>query len=148
VAEEPSFGVDEITPEQFARMVGAASDEQLLEAIRAGGTKVVLDRIFQGMEQRFVPDRARGVDAVMQFVVTDEGEEHAHAVTVRDGACHTEEARADSPNVTLSTDLVSFARLMAGQLQGPQLFMTGKLKVSGDLMLATRMTSFFDPPKA
>ena len=32
--------------------------------------------------------------------------------------------------------------------QGPQLFMAGKLKISGDLMFATRVTGFFETPKA
>jgi putative sterol carrier protein len=48
--------------------------------------------------------------------------------------------------VTLGTDVVSFAKLMAGKAQGPQLYMTGKLKIQGDLMLAQRMTTFFAPP--
>jgi putative sterol carrier protein len=148
MADQPSFSVDEISPEQFAQMVGGASDEQILEAIRAGGTKTVLDRIFQGMQQRFVPEKAQGVDAMIQFVVTDEGQEYPYAVAVRDGRCDVAGAMADSPKVTLTMDLVSFARLTAGQAQGPQLFMTGKLKVSGDLMFATRVTSFFEPPKA
>jgi putative sterol carrier protein len=148
MAEETAFSVDEITAEQFAQMVAAASDEQILEAIRAGGTKAVLDRIFQGMQERFVPAKAEGVDAVIQFVVTDQGEEFPYAVTVRSGTCSIEEGKAESPKVTLTSDLVSFARLTAGQAQGPQLFMTGKLKVSGDLMFATRVTGLFETPKA
>jgi putative sterol carrier protein len=32
---------------------------------------------------------------------------------------------------------------MAGKAVGPQLYMTGKLKINGDLLLAQRMTSFF-----
>jgi len=40
-------------------------------------------------------------------------------------------------------DLVTFVRLIMGQAQGPQLFMTGKLKVAGDLMFAQRVSGFF-----
>src|SRR5205823_12876102 len=124
-----------ITPERFAQMVAAASDEQILEAIHAGGPTTVLDRIFRGMQERFVPDKARGVDAVIQFVVTDQDQEHPYAITVRDGTCGVEASKAESPKVTLTLDLVSSARLTAGQAQGPQLLMTGKLKVTGDLSL-------------
>ena len=91
MAEQSSFSVDEITPQQFAQMVSAASDH----------------------------------------------EDHLFAVPVRDGTCRIERATADSPKTTLAMDLVSFARLTDGQAQGTQLFMTGKLKVSGDLMFAT-----------
>ena len=39
-----------------------------------------------------------------------------------------------------------FLNLAAGKANGPSLFMTGKLKLEGDLMLAQRMTSFFRIP--
>jgi hypothetical protein len=34
---------------------------------------------------------------------------------------------------------------MAGKAQGPPLYMGGKLKLSGDMMLAHRLTTFFEP---
>jgi putative sterol carrier protein len=36
---------------------------------------------------------------------------------------------------------------MKGELNGMTAFMTGKLQVDGDLMLAQRMASFFDAGK-
>jgi putative sterol carrier protein len=137
-----------ITPEEFAGLVANADDEQIAEVIRATGTETVLDRIFEGMEQRFQPDRAQGVDATVQFVITDESVEHAYAVKISNGTCQIEKGRADNPKVTLTTDIVSFSKLVAGQAQGPQLFMSGKLKVSGDLMFSARIMNFFDRPKA
>src|SRR5256714_12572322 len=125
MAEGTAFSVDEITPAQVAQMVAAASDEQILGASRAGGTKAVLDRIFQGMQERFVPEKAEGIDAVIQFVVTDQGEEFPYAVPVRNGTCTVEGAQADTPKVTLTSDLVSFARLTAGPAPGPPLFLAG-----------------------
>jgi putative sterol carrier protein len=137
-----------ITPEEFAGLVANADDEQIAEVIRATGTETVLDRIFEGMEQRFQPDRAQGVDATVQFVIADESVEHAYAVKISNGTCQIEKGRADNPKVTLTTDIVSFSKLVAGQAQGPQLFMSGKLKVSGDLMFSARIMNFFDRPKA
>jgi putative sterol carrier protein len=49
--------------------------------------------------------------------------------------------------VTLTTDVLSFVKLTAGKAKGPQLFMTGKLKISGDLMFATRIMDFFEVPQ-
>ena len=145
---EQGFSPDQVTAEEFAGLVANASDEQIEEVIRGVGTKETLNRIFDNFPERFVPEKAQGVDAEIQFVVTDQGEEFPHLVTVRDGACTTEEKRADDPKVTLTTDLVSFARLITGQAQGVQLFMTGKLKVSGDLMFSQRIMTFFEPAKA
>jgi hypothetical protein len=74
-----------ISPEQFAALVHGATDEQILEAIRDVGVEPTLDRIFEGMRERLRPDRARGEDPVIQFVVTDRGDEHPYAVTIREG---------------------------------------------------------------
>jgi putative sterol carrier protein len=145
---DQEFSVDQISPEQFAELVSNASDEQIEEAIHAAGTKETLNRIFDNFPARFQPDKAQGVDADIQFVVTDQGEEFPHVVSVHNGTCTTEEKAATDPKVTLTTDLLSFVKLITGQAQGVQLFMTGKLKVSGDLMFSQRIMTFFEPAKA
>jgi len=145
---EPVIDPTQVTPEEFAGLVANADDDQIAEVVRATGTGAVLDRIFDGMEQRFLPDKAQGVDATVQFVVTDDGAEHPYAVKISNGTCAVDKGRADAPKVTITTDIVSFSKLVAGQTQGPQLFMAGKLKVSGDLMFSARIMSFFDRPKA
>jgi putative sterol carrier protein len=145
---DPVIDPTQVTPEQFAELVANADDEQIAQVVRSTGTEAVLDRIFEGMEQRFLPDKAQGVDAVVQFVITDEGNEHPYAVKISNGTCSIDKERADSPKVTITTDIVSFSKLVTGQAQGPQLFMAGKLKVSGDLMFSARIMNFFDRPKA
>lgn len=145
---DQGFSPDQVTAEEFAGLVANATDEQIVEVIHSVGTKETLNRIFDNFPERFVPEKAQGVDAEIQFVVTDEDEEYPHLVTVRNGTCTTEEKRAEDPKVTLTTDLVSFVKLITGQAQGVQLFMTGKLKVSGDLMFSQRIMTFFEPAKA
>ena len=103
----------------------------------------MLDTIFQGMEKRFQPNKASGVDATVQWLITDGGEEKPYALTIKDGAFSWEKAQAENPTVTLSTDRDSFTALMTGQAQGPALYMAGKLRIQGDLMLAQRMGQFF-----
>jgi len=102
-----------------------------------------LDEIFQGMQERFQPDRAGGVDATVQWLITDGGEEKPYALTIKDGTFSWEQGQVESPTVTLSTDSESFTALMTGKAQGPTLYMSGKLRIQGDLMLAQRMGSFF-----
>jgi putative sterol carrier protein len=145
---DPVIDPAQVTPEQFAGLVAVADDEQIAQVVRAAGTEAVLDRIFEGMEQRFLPDKAKGVDAIVQFVIADEGTEHAYAVTISNGTCAVDKGRADATKVAITTDIVSFAKLVGGRAQGPQLFMAGKLKVSGDLMFSARIMSFFDRPEA
>jgi len=121
------------------------SDDEIAQRIHDAGTEGVLDAVFTGMQERFQPDKASGVDAALQWLVADGGDEHPYTVTVKDGTCETHPGRVDDPRVTLTTDVVSFAKLMAGKAPGPMLYMTGKLKIQGDLMLAQRMTNFFEP---
>jgi putative sterol carrier protein len=136
----------DISPEQFAEMIRGATDQQIVETVHQSGTKEVLDRTFQGMQEAFDPDKGKGVDAVIQWVVTDDGEEHPYAFTISGGSCSMQEGKVDDARVTLTTDLVSFFRLIVGQAQGPSLFMTGKLKVAGDLMFAQQVSGFFRQP--
>jgi hypothetical protein len=39
------------------------------------------------------------------------------------------------------------AEMMKAWFQGPQLFMSGKLKVAGDLMFSAQIMNFFETPK-
>ena len=151
VADEQQFEIspDAISPEEFAQIVAAAeSDDQIVDAIRAVGTDKTLDRIFQGFEERFVPERAEDVTADILFVIKDGEQEHPYTVAVKDGTCSASSGAAESPRTTLTTDLASFVKLVTGVEDGMKLFMGGKLKVSGDLMFSTRIMTFFDPPKS
>ena len=136
----------DISPEQFAEMIRGATDDQITETVHQAGTKEVLDQTFRGMQEAFDPDTAKDADAVLQWVVTDDGEEHPYAFTISGGSCSVERGQAESPRVTLTTDLVSFFRLIVGQAQGPQLFFNGKLKVGGDLMFSQQVSGFFRQP--
>jgi len=102
-----------------------------------------VEQIFEGMQQEFQPDKAQGVDATIQWLISDGGEEKPYATTIKDGTFSWEQAQAESPSVTLSTDRDSFVALMTGQAQGPALYMAGKLRIQGDMMLAQRMSQFF-----
>ncbi|MFP5298618.1 MAG: SCP2 sterol-binding domain-containing protein [Actinomycetota bacterium] len=143
-----TFGIDpaNVTPEEFAGLIANADDQQIADVIRTVGPETVLDRIFEGMESNFRPDKASNVDAVIVFVVTDDGSEYPYTVNISNAACNVDKGKADDPRVSLTTDVVSFSKLVIGQAQGPQLFMAGKLKIQGDLMFSAQIMNFFDRP--
>ena len=132
-----------LSEEQISEALKAATDEQVLEGFRAVGVKDALDRTFNTMQEHFLPDKAEGISADVQWVVTDQGQEYPYVASIADGKCTITADKAASPRVSLTMDLVTFVRLIMGQAQGPQLFMTGKLKVAGDLMFAQRVSGFF-----
>jgi putative sterol carrier protein len=136
----------QLDPEQFAEIVKGLSDEELSESIKNLGVDEVLKNIFDGMQDAFQPNKAQGVNSTLQYdIVTDDGTKQ-WTVEIADGKCTTSEGAATDPRLTLELTLVDFVRLIFGQAQGQQLFMTGKLKLKGDMMFAMQMQTFFQQP--
>ena len=146
MADEIDVSSIEMTPEQFTQMIRGASDAELETGLRTAGIEAVLDRVFEGMQERFLPEKAKGVVADIQWVVTDQGSEFPYTLKVNDVAAKVEKGKAGSPRVTLTAGLVPFMRLIAGQENGVQLFMSGRLKVAGDLMFSQQVQTFFAVP--
>jgi putative sterol carrier protein len=140
--------VQQLTAEELAELVHVATDQQIEAGIRVVGTAEVLDRIFSEMAQRFLPDRAAGVTATAQWVVTDRRQEHPYRMSIAEGGCSVERGRADHPDTTLTLDIVSFAKLVTGKREGVQLFMLGTLRITGGLPLAVRLNGSFRKPQA
>ena len=147
MADEIDISQIDVTPEQFAEMVRNTSDADIETGIRSAGIEAVLDRIFEGMQERFLAEKAKGVTADIQWVVTDQDAEFPYALKVNDGSATIEKGRVASPRVTLTAGLVPFLRLISGQENGVQLFMSGRLKVAGDLMFSQQVQTFFAVPK-
>ena len=94
------------------------------------------------MPKAFKPDKAIGVESVIQYHLTGE-EAGDWIITIKDGACSVEEGVAESPNMTLTADSEDYKNVILGKIDGMQAFMQGKLKLAGDLNLAMKLTSFF-----
>jgi putative sterol carrier protein len=128
--------------------VEARSNEQLVSDIQQqeGGIDGVLENVFAGMAGSFNPDKAAGQQAVVQYEITGPDGSHDYAMRIADGRCEIDQGRAESPRVSLRIALADFLRLITGAANGMQLFMTGKLKVTGDLFFAQTYQSWFDRP--
>jgi putative sterol carrier protein len=145
-------GIGEADASQLAEMVGSVSDEQLAEGMsNPEGRKMVLDEIFNRMGEHVEPSQIEGIDAVVHFKITDApgGGEDTYEVVIRDGSVKvSDQPTTDQPKTTISAAPVPFLKLVTGQQSGPVMFMTGKLKIQGDLMFASRMTGFFRIPSS
>ena len=76
------------------------------------------------------------------------GSPHTYQLKIGGGTCEVVKGRADPPRVTLTLALPDFLRLVAGKLPPVEAFMTGKLKLQGDVMIATAMQVWFPRPGA
>jgi putative sterol carrier protein len=136
----------EVDPQEFARNIAETPDDQLREAIGGPLRDQILAEIFQRMEQHFKPGNAQ--DAVVHWRIggrADGGEDHWEVV-IRDGVCTTSQEPHSEPRVTLKVDGVDFLKLVTGNANGPMLFMSGKLKIEGDLMFSAQIQSMFTIP--
>jgi putative sterol carrier protein len=145
--------LEQIAPEDFARLMAEASNDQLTEVMNGPARKPVLDEIFKRMTEHVKPDKARGTDAVVHFKILDRPEELGggydhYEVVFDDGTCVASDVIERDPNVTIRVAPLHFLKLAANQASGPTLFLTGKLRLEGDVMLASRLTGFFRIPSA
>jgi putative sterol carrier protein len=136
---------------QLAAMVGQVPDEQLAEGMaNPEGRRMILGEIFRRMSEHAEPAKIEGVDAVVHFEITGapDGGSDVYEAVIRDRKVEVSNEPKEQPKVKITTGPVPFLKLVTGQESGPVLFMTGKLKLEGDVMFASRMTSFFRIPTA
>ena len=96
--------------------------------------------VIESLRSRFDPSAAQGMDDVFQFNISDAED---YYLIVQDGTMDIYQGEHEDPSVTLATDSETLKGVMNGELNGMQAFMSGKLKASGNLMLATKLTSLF-----
>ncbi|NWF91421.1 MAG: SCP2 sterol-binding domain-containing protein [Syntrophaceae bacterium] len=98
--------------------------------------------IFATMPEVFDREAAAGLDAVIQYNI--EGDEGGDwYVVIRDQTCTIFEGVHESPTLSLRMSDKNWIALCKGELNPVYAFMSGKLKASGDIMLAQRLPKLF-----
>jgi putative sterol carrier protein len=104
---------------------------------------LTISDLMTKMPGAFVPEKAQGMDAVIQFRFTGSQAGDWYA-TIKDGKCETAQGSSTrNPTMTLTADSDDYIKLVTGELDPMQAFMQGKLKLQGDLNLAMKITQMF-----
>lgn len=98
--------------------------------------------LIELMPDAFDADAAGDTNATVQYAIST-----PMHLTIQNGNCSIGEGEASNPDVTLKMEDDDLVDLLTGNLNGMTAFMTGKLQVDGDLMLAQKLPSLFDPGK-
>jgi len=106
--------------------------------------RLTVEEVFGGMAQALRSERAQDEEVVFQFHLTGE-EAGDWQVEVNHGVCTVSQGVHPSPTVTLTMKGEDWAAMAAGELSGPKAFMTGRLKLKGDMFAAQKLGTLFRP---
>ncbi len=96
--------------------------------------------IFSEINSRLAanPAKTAGMNAAYAFDLSgDEGGEHH--IVIRDGKGEAGPGAPENPGATISMKGTDFVDMATGKLDGTAAFMSGKLKIKGDMGLAMKL---------
>jgi putative sterol carrier protein len=82
--------------------------------------------------------KVKDINAVIQVVLTGEGGGEYY-MELASGDFKTAKGKADSPNLTITQAVEDWREINAGRLNAQMAFMSGKIKISGDMSLAMKL---------
>jgi len=95
---------------------------------------------FESLPNRLASADLRGVEATILFSFTGEGGSDWN-LSLHDGIAETGQGAAAGPNVTITLAAEDFKAILAGKLGGQTAFLTGRLRIQGDMNLALKLQS-------
>lgn len=98
--------------------------------------------LMSKMPGAFIPEKAAGLDAAIQFKFTGAEAGEWYAV-IKDGKVEVSKGTHATPKMTLTADSSDYVKIFTGELDGMQAFMQGKIKLAGDLNLAMKLMQMF-----
>ena len=103
---------------------------------------MTVDESFVTMQSLFNPSAAAGLNKTFQFNISGD-EAGKWALKVANQTCELVRGGVEKPDITMSMLDKDWLALASGQLDAMNAFMTGKVKVAGDMMLAMRLQNLF-----
>jgi putative sterol carrier protein len=94
---------------------------------------------FEGLESRVDPSRTAGMTNTYLFDIDGQ----RWTVAVDDGNVNVTEGDAGGSDVTISTSEETFQKIASGEQNPTSAYMTGKLKVDGDIGAAMKLQKLF-----
>ena len=99
-----------------------------------------VQEFFDSLENRVDPSRTAGMHNTYAFDIDGAGE---WTVAVDDGRVNVSDGASPDADCTITSSAESFERIVAGELNPTSAYMTGKLKVKGDMGQAMKLQKLF-----
>ena len=97
---------------------------------------------FQGLPGNFDQEAAENLTAVYQFDLSG-GQGGQYYLIVDKGVLSVHEGTHPEPHVTFAMSGEDCLKVLDGKLDGPGAFLSGRLRVDGDLGLAVQLKTLF-----
>lgn len=98
-----------------------------------------VQEFFDGLPERISADRIAGVNNTYVFEIEGAG---TWTVAIADGSLAVSEGAGEG-DVTISASEESFEKIVAGEQNPTTAYMTGKLKIKGDMGAAMKLQKLF-----
>ena len=99
-----------------------------------------VQEFFEGLPGRVDPERIAGMNNTYVFDIDGAG---TWTVTIADGAITVTEGAGSDADTTFSATEESFEKIVAGEQNPTTAYMTGKLKIKGDMGAAMKLQKLF-----
>lgn len=142
-------GGKDIDPSLFARLVKSTGKGQLEAVMSSDVRRPVLDAIFGRMAEFYSSKGSSAKRQVVHWHVTGASGGAGtddFQTAMQHGTCEVSEELSEEPRTELSMDGVQFLKVVTNNASPVTLFMTRKLKVSGDVGFATALQKMFTIP--
>jgi putative sterol carrier protein len=107
--------------------------------------ELTIAKLMDLMPKAFVPEKAAGVDAVIQYHLSgDQGGDWV--VRISNGTCTVEPGNVEKASLVLTADSADYLKIISGELNAMSAFAEGKVKLKGDLALAMKLMNYFKLP--
>lgn len=103
---------------------------------------MTIAELFETMPARFNSSAATDVTKTLQWNITGE-DSGVWAFKIVNGEGQLIPGGVEKPDVTFTTSAKDWIAIADGRLDSMKAFMTGKLKVAGDMMLAMKVPQYF-----
>jgi putative sterol carrier protein len=101
-----------------------------------------VEAFFNEVQGKIDPNKIQGMNAIYQFSISGDGGGEWF-VKLADGKGEVGQGTAENPNITISAASDVWLDIVSGKMNGQTAFLTGKIKIQGDMSLAMKLQSVF-----
>jgi putative sterol carrier protein len=95
---------------------------------------------FEGLPAKVSPERIAGMNNTYVFEIDGAG---TWTVALANGSLSVNEGAAEGADCTISASEENFQKIIAGEQNATTAYMTGKLKIKGDMGAAMKLQKLF-----